>query len=104
MVEPLNKENILAFLEVHKDELEQLGVKAIGLFGSFVRNEQTNKSDIDLLVDYKIGEKSFRNYMALVYYLEEAFGREVELVTRESLSKYIKPHIEKEVAYVSIAD
>lgn len=65
MIEPLNKDSILTFFEAHKDELGKLGVRSIGLFGSFVRNEQTSKSDIDLLVDYKKGEKKLQKLYGL---------------------------------------
>jgi predicted nucleotidyltransferase len=99
----LHKENILQILNSHKQELLNYGVKEIGLFGSYVRNEATKESDIDLLVDIVKEKKTFRNFMALSYYLEELFGKKVELVTKQSLSPYIGPHILKTVEYVSLA-
>jgi predicted nucleotidyltransferase len=47
------KENILAILKFHKSELSRYGESNNGLFGSYVRNKQSNKSDIDLVIDYK---------------------------------------------------
>jgi predicted nucleotidyltransferase len=80
--------------------LKGLGVKSIGLFGSFLRNEADEDSDVDLLVDFHSGKKSFDNFMDLAFYLEDLFGRKVEIVTPQSLSKHIGPHILKEVEIV----
>lgn len=99
----LHKENIFQILNSHKQELLNYGVKEIGLFGSYVRNEATKESDIDLLVEIEKEKKTFRNFMALSYYLEELLGKKVELVTKQSLSPYIGPHILKSVEYVSLA-
>jgi hypothetical protein len=80
--------------------LNALGVKSIGLFGSFLRNEAQKDSDVDLLVDFHSGKKSFDNFMELAFYLEDLFGRKVEIITPQSLSKHIGPHILKEVEIV----
>ena len=80
--------------------LRDYGVKSIGLFGSFVKNIPTENSDVDLLVDFLPDKKSFDNFMDLAYFLEDLFGRKVEIVTPQSLSKYIGPHILKEVENV----
>ncbi|HEX8278131.1 MAG TPA: nucleotidyltransferase family protein, partial [Segetibacter sp.] len=90
-------------LEAHRKQLEAYGVIEIGLFGSFVRDEATSNSDIDLLVNIKKEKKTFRNFMSLAYYLEALFNRKVELITKQSLSPYIGPHILKTVEYVSFA-
>jgi predicted nucleotidyltransferase len=82
------------------DVLNRLGVKSIGLFGSFVKNTVRDDSDIDLFVDFLPGQKSFDNFMELAFFLEELLGRKVEIVTPQSLSKHIGPHILKEVENV----
>ena len=94
------KEKTLALIEEHQDRIKALGVKKIGLFGSFVREEQGVKSDIDLLVEFEQGKKTFDNFIHLSFFLEDLFKRRVELVTTESLSPYIGPHIMSEVEYV----
>lgn len=99
----LNKDVILQTLAARHRELSSFGVQEIGLFGSFIRNEAREDSDIDILVDISKDKKTFRNFLALVYYLEELFGRKVELVTKQSLSPYIGPHILKTVEYVPLA-
>ncbi len=83
--------------------MRALGVKRIGLFGSFERDEATLDSDIDLLVEFEPGEKTFDHFMQLAFLLEDLLERRVELVTREALSPYIGPHILDEVEYVFLA-
>jgi predicted nucleotidyltransferase len=77
-------------------------VKRCGLFGSFARGEQHGQSDVDLLVEFEEGQKSFDNFMHLIFFLEEVFGRKVEVITPESLSPYVGPHILREVEYVPV--
>ncbi|WP_342766228.1 nucleotidyltransferase domain-containing protein [Methanocalculus sp.] len=78
---------------------ERFGVARIGFFGSVVRGEDRPDSDIDLLVEFAPGEATFRNFMELVYYLEDLFGRNIDLVTDQGLSKYIRQTVEKEVVW-----
>jgi hypothetical protein len=59
------KENIISTLKSHKSELLGFGVQNIGLFGSYARNEQSDKSDIDLLIDFQPEKENFDNYMAV---------------------------------------
>ena len=95
------KENIIAALRFHKPELSKLGVQTIGLFGSYVRNEQSEHSDIDLLIDFEPAKENFDNYMAVYDLFENLFKNErVEVVTKNGLSPYIGPKILKDVVYV----
>lgn len=97
-----NKEDILKVLEEHTQTLQSYGVHQYGLFGSFVRNEQQKDSDIDILVEFTQGKKTFDNFINLAFFLEEILGRKVDLITKESLSPYIGPRILQEVEYVSL--
>lgn len=97
------KEDILSTLRQNRVHLQSLGVKRLGLFGSFVRGAQKSTSDIDLIVEFEMGKKTFDNFMALSFFLETLLQRRVEIVTTESLSPYIGPMILKEVEYVSLA-
>ena len=99
----LHRDLILQILANHKHQLAHYGVNQIGLFGSYVRNEATQTSDIDLLVDIQKDKKTFNNFLSLNYYLESILGKKVELITTQSLSPYIGPQILKTVEYVSIA-
>ena len=95
------KQDILDLLQEQHAQLRSFGVKNLGLFGSFVREQQTADSDIDLLVEFETGQKTFDNFIRLTFFLEDQFQRKVELVTRESLSPYIGPHILKEAEYAT---
>ena len=96
-----DKHTILKTLADHHQQLRGYGVMKIGLFGSFVRNEASSSSDIDLLVDIEKEKKTFRNFMSLSYFLEELLQHKVDLVTLQSLSPYIGPHILKSTEYVT---
>lgn len=98
------KSEALDLLQSHQSDFEQFGVKRLGLFGSFVRETQRPDSDLDLLVEFKEGEKTFDNFIQLCFFLENLLQRPVELVTPESLSPYIGPRILKEVEYVAFAN
>jgi predicted nucleotidyltransferase len=98
----MNRSVIISTLCEHQALLKSHGIERIGLFGSFVRNEQKDSSDIDLLVQFSKGKKSLHNLVSLGDELEKLFVRNVELVTTESLSKYIGPHILNEVQYASL--
>jgi predicted nucleotidyltransferase len=97
------KEEVLNIIKNHQKEIRDLGVKRYGLFGSFARGQTTEQSDIDILVEFEPGQKTFDNFMKLAFFLEDLLGREVDLVTAESLSPHIGPHILKEVEYASIS-
>jgi len=95
------KENVLALLKEHQDKIRALGVRRIGLFGSFIRGEHRAESDIDLLVEFEPGKKTFDHFIQLSFFLEDLLNRRVELVTPESLSPYIGPYILSEVEYAT---
>jgi predicted nucleotidyltransferase len=95
------KENILNTIKAHKSELSRFGIHEIGLFGSYVRDEQSPESDIDILIDFEPDKESFDNLMATYDYFESIFSSEkVGLVTKNSLSPYLGPGILNEVVYV----
>lgn len=96
------KEELVSAISTHKELIRSFGVKSIGIFGSFSKGHQHESSDVDLLVDFRPGQKTFDNFIDLSYFLEELFGRKVELLTPQSLSKFIGPYILKEVENVSI--
>jgi uncharacterized protein len=68
-----------------------------------VRNDANSDSNVDLLVQFAPGAKTFDSFMALAFLLEDAMGRTVELVTKESLSPYIGNHILDEAENVRFA-
>lgn len=92
--------NAIAILKKHETTIKRkYGVKKIGVFGSFARGEGKENSDIDVLVDFKEGAKTFDNFMELKFFLEDLFGRKVDLVTVKALRPQLKEDILKEVTY-----
>ncbi len=74
-------------------EIRALGVQRLALFGSVARGEARRDSDVDLLVQFLPGAKTYDRFLALSELLEARLGRRVELVTVEALSPFIGPHI-----------
>jgi predicted nucleotidyltransferase len=95
------KEYIIDSIKTYKPQLKKFGIRYIGLFGSYLRNEQSEKSDIDILIDFEPDKENFDNYMAVYDIIEKLFKNEkIEIVTKNGLSPYIGPKILKEVMYV----
>lgn len=97
-----NKSELLQKLFYNRQKIKSFGVKQLSLFGSFLDKKQNSKSDIDFLVVFEQGQKNFDNFMELSFYLEDILGRRVEVITPESLSKYIGPHILKTAENVGL--
>ena len=74
------RSHVLKLLDAHQEQIRAFGVKRCGLFGSFVRQDSTAQSDVDILVEFEPGEKTFKNFINLAFFLE-LFGRKVDLVT-----------------------
>ena len=93
---------ITKIIENKAKEVTTYGVKKIGIFGSFAKSSQNNKSDIDILVEFQKGKKMFDNYMELKFYLERLLHQKVDLVIKEALKTRIKQLILKEVTYARL--
>lgn len=96
-----DKEQILRLIRNNEDTIRNYGVSRIGLFGSYVRGDQEENSDIDLIVQFEKGEKSYMKFFKLSEYLESLLKKRVDLLTDVGISPLIKPKIEKEIIYVS---
>jgi predicted nucleotidyltransferase len=99
---PKTKRDIVSVIQENRDKIKALGVRKLGLFGSFVREEQRPESDVDVLVEFQPDQKTFDNFIQLSFFLEDILRQPVELVTTESLSPYIGPYIIEEVEDVSL--
>ncbi len=86
-----------------KGILASMGVIGLGLFGSLLTGKPKPSSDVDLLVEFAPDRHTFDGFMELCFFLDDLLGRRVELVTPESLSRHIGPHILREVERVQIA-
>lgn len=98
-----NKTSILKIkriLSLHKKDLSaQYGVREIGIFGSYVRNENRKNSDIDILVELE-KPMGFFKFVRLERYLSELLGAKADLVTKNALKPHIGRRILAEVIYV----
>ena len=93
-----SRSDIIKLLEKERETIKSFGVRELGVFGSFARNEQTSNSDVDVLVDLE--RKTFDAYMDLLFFLEGLFGRKVDLVMKETIKPIIKNRILSETVYV----
>lgn len=97
----MKRMNALDLLRRHEPLLkERFGIARIGIFGSFARGEERPLSDIDILVSFEEGKKTFDNFMGVKFYLEDLFGRKVDLVTEAALKPLIREPILRDVIYV----
>lgn len=97
-----SKSDVIERLRASEGEIRRFGVRKIGLFGSFARNEATSDSDVDVLVEFEANQKTFDHFMGLVSLLEKLLQRPVEVVTPEALSPHIGPRILESVEYVTV--
>ncbi|HDS44616.1 MAG TPA: nucleotidyltransferase [Methanomicrobia archaeon] len=90
---------LLATIKAHKHILkERYKVKEIGVFGSFVRSEQTTESDVDILVDfYEVPD--LLDFINLERYLQRVLRKKVELVRKPVVRKELRERILNEVVY-----
>ncbi|MEW6701386.1 MAG: nucleotidyltransferase family protein [Bacteroidota bacterium] len=93
----LSSKDIFKILQRNHSILKKYRVKKIGLFGSYLRDEASKGSDIDLLVDFE--EKTFDNFIELAFALEKVFNRKIDLLTEEGISPYILPYIKNEIQW-----
>ena len=95
----MKREEILAFLRRHRNDLHRrFGVQRIGLFGSYARNEATEYSDIDFVVE--MNEKTYRKRWELTRFLESKLHKPIDLGYLDSLHPFIRKRIENEVIFV----
>ena len=100
MTTTLNRDGVLELLRLHKPALkERFGVSEISLFGSFARDEATEESDIDLVVKFGV-KPTFRSYFGAQIYLEDLFGRKVDMARRHELRKEILPYVDRDLVNV----
>ena len=92
---------IIEKIEENISVIKKLGVKKIGLFGSYSRNQQKPTSDIDIIVEFDKEKKTFDNYMDLKFFLEECFGSKVDLIIEEAVKSELRPYIMESVIYAS---
>lgn len=96
------KEDVFALLRENGERLRRFGVGRLSVFGSFVRGEPKRDSDVDILVEFEPDQESFDNFLGLAEFLEELFGRKVDLLTPESLNPRFGHYILEEAEHAAI--
>jgi len=90
---------ILQALTRQGSSIRAFGARRLGLFGSQARGEATDSSDLDFVVDFEPGAKTFDNYMDLKAFLEDLFGQPVDLVISEVIKPRLREAILRETIY-----
>ena len=94
--EQLNKKKIMEIIESHKYHIQKYGVKKLGLFGSYAKNNHKKHSDIDFLV--VLDKPTFDNYMGLKFMLEKVLHKKIDLVIEQNIKPALK-YIKEEAVY-----
>lgn len=96
----MTRDDVLALLRTHKATLAQrFGITRLALFGSLARDQATDDSDIDILVQFD-GSPDWQRYFGTQGYLEDLLGRPVDMTTNQNLRAEIRPHVEREIIEV----
>lgn len=98
------KEQVFERVRSHRVAIRQFGAARLGLFGSFVRGQQQQDSDVDLMVEFEAGKKTLRNFLGLADYLEAVLNRKVDLLTWEGVAGFVQKHVATEIEYVALTD
>lgn len=95
-MEQLRRDEVLVTLREHRATLaERFGVTSISLFGSFARDQAQDNSDIDVLVEFE-SPPGWQNYFGAQVFLEDVFGRPVDLTTLSEVRREVRPYVEKD--------
>ena len=97
----MRRDKALQILEAHRQELrERFGVKSLRLFGSVARDEASEQSDVDVLVDFDETPSLF-GFLRLQGYLRDLLGTKVDLVTESGLKERARQYVEKDAVNVA---
>lgn len=94
-------EEIVEYLKRNKGVLyNKFGVTRMGIFGSFVRDEQTGSSDIDIIVEIEKGRKNIHSFLQLKRFLEKELEKKIDLGFEHSLKPIVRDKIREQIIYV----
>ena len=98
----MRKDDALRILSDNRDSLREFSVKSLAVFGSVARDEATDGSDVDILVEFEAGARiGLFEFIGLKQHLEEILGCSVDLGTADSLRERIRPRVLKEAVRVA---
>ena len=95
----MEREKVLEIIQIHQTQLQELGVKSLGLFGSVAREQAKPDSDVDFLVEFSkpIG---FFDFFRVQHYLEDILGCNVDLGTFDALKEHLRKPVLEELVRV----
>jgi len=100
----MKKEEIKKLLKENEEKLKSFGVKKIGIFGSAVRDEIREDSDIDIVVEFDKDRGGFKDFGGLIEFLENLLNRNVDILTPGGIEsiriKSVRERIKREIEYV----
>jgi predicted nucleotidyltransferase len=97
---PKTVDSIRRALAALRSDLERLDVASLAVFGSVARDEATEHSDVDVLVEFR-GAATLARYMELKALLERVLGQRVDLVTDKGLRDRLRPAVERDAIRVA---
>jgi hypothetical protein len=96
-----SRQEMVAYLKNNKRLFyEKFGVTRMGIFGSFVREEQTCSSDIDMVVEIEKDRKNIHSFLQLKRFLEKELARTIDLGFEHSLKPVVREKIKGQIIYV----
>jgi predicted nucleotidyltransferase len=96
----MRKDEVLKLLTEHKPELmRRFGITDLALFGSTARDEASEDSDVDVMVEFD-GRSTAKRYFGVQFYLEDLLHREIDLVQKGVVRAELQPYIEKDLIHV----
>ena len=96
----MNRQQVLDILRQHKLVLEErFGVTELALFGSFARDQATEKSDVDIIVKFD-GPATSKGYFGTLFYLEDLLGLPIDLTTKRAIRAEVLPFVHREAINV----
>jgi uncharacterized protein len=94
----VKRDEVLAIVAAHREQLQAMGVKSLNLFGSVARNEARPDSDVDFLVEFSIDASLF-DLFRVQHYLEDLLGCSIDLGTKDSLREHLRESVLKDAIH-----
>lgn len=96
----MKRDEIVSLLRENRHRLKEMGIKSLAMFGSVARDEATEASDVDMLIEFD-GPVTFDRFMEAKFFLEDLLGMPVDLVVPQAVRPRLRPYIEQDMVYVT---
>ncbi|MGB3239213.1 MAG: nucleotidyltransferase family protein [Geitlerinemataceae cyanobacterium] len=96
----MKRDEVLAIIAAHREQLQAMGVKSLDLFGSVARDEARPDSDVDFLVEF-VRSGGFFQLLQVQYYLEDILNSAVDLATENALREHLREPGLKDIIHAS---